>query len=136
SSGKIHLEELLRGNPEMPLLGIGITLLLGTSAFGRGIWPAFYGFNFHLFGGFWSTLWAFIAISAVIAAIYFISRQYWGHPIPRPQQATFVAPSSGPADTVPPTGPQSAPYAYHAQSGAYASTHAGAVPLRPEPLAP
>src|SRR5690606_33551132 len=91
SSGKIHLEELLRGNPELPLLGVGITLLLGASAFGRGIWPAFYGFNFNFFGGFWATFWAFIVIAAVIAAVYFASKQFWNPSAPGSQQATFVA---------------------------------------------
>ncbi|MGB3413941.1 MAG: PspC domain-containing protein [Microbacteriaceae bacterium] len=74
TTGKIHLEELLRGNPELPLLGVGLTLLLGLSAFGRGIWPGFFGFNFSFFGGFWSTIASLTVIAGVIVGVYFLSR--------------------------------------------------------------
>ncbi|MGB3414881.1 MAG: PspC domain-containing protein, partial [Microbacteriaceae bacterium] len=74
TTGKIHLEELFRGNPELPLLGIGLTLLLGLSAFGRGIWPGFLGFNFSFFGGFWSTIASLTVIAGVIVGVYFLSR--------------------------------------------------------------
>lgn len=141
TSGKIHLEELLRGNPELPLLGILITLLLGMSAFGRGIWPAFTGFNFTLFGGFWATFWSFSVVAVVIAAVYLISRQFWGPHAPNPQQATFVAPASGAADysqgTQTAGGEQRTYYPPTPDAGPYGPGASGFLPpLRPEPVGP
>lgn len=129
STGKIHLEELLRGNPEAPLIGIGFILLMSVSSIGRGIWPAFHGFNFSFFGGFWATLWSLAIIAGVIAAIYFISRSLWWQQSPQQSMPSNFS-AAYPMPATPGTEGDASPTA-----AGFAPSNPSAT-TRPEPLPP